>query len=127
MSIKETEDLWRLYRREWVTVHTIDVVVDAEEEYEPRGLRAFELAREWIAENLEGRVRDLDIQIQLNTDSKSAFWAHVQVFKDNLKGEFKHFSTAEIHAQRNNYEEYVIVARDAPADHDVRGYGVKKL
>lgn len=118
--MRETEDVWRLYHREWVTVHTVTTTaVD--------GRPAFEAARTWITDNLSGRVRDTDIQIQLNTDTGSTFWGHVLVFKDNLKGEFKQASNAEVFAQMYNFEEYTIVPRNSEADHTIRSYGVKKL
>lgn len=118
--IPENTDLWRLYAREWVIVHTVERRGDD-------GRNAFTTAVEWIAENLKGRVDEKDVQIELNTDSATLFWAHVKVFKDNLKGEFKHFHNAETHAIHRGIEEYTIVERHSPADHDIRSYGVKKL
>ncbi len=120
MNVKETDDLWRLYRREWVIVHTIDSVADD-------GRPAFDAARTWIADNLTGRVREQDIQIELNTDLGRTFWAHVMVFKDNLKGEFKHAEIAQMFAQRRQYDEYTIVPRNSKTDHEIRSYGVVKL
>lgn len=116
----DIDDLWRLYTREWVIVHTITMPgSDARP--------AFLACREWMKTNLEGRVRENDMQIQLNTDGGTLFWAHAMVYKDNLKGEFKHFHTAEVHAKTTGMQEYVIVPRNSPADHDIRSYGVKML
>lgn len=120
MSFADNDDLWRLYRREWVIVHTI-------ERRGNDGRNAFTAAMEWIAENLEGRVGEKDVQIELNTDQASLFWAHVKVFKDNLKGEFKYFQGAERHAVSQGFDEYTIVPRHSKLDHDIRNYGVKKL
>ncbi len=120
MNIKETDDLWRLYRREWVTVHTIDSEADD-------GREAFDAARAWIAENLTGRVQDQHIQIELNTDLSRTFWAHIKVFKDNLKGEFKYADSAQMFAMKKQYDEYTVVPRNSKTDHEIRSYGVVKL
>jgi hypothetical protein len=120
MQFKETDDIWRLYVREWVTVHTISMTADD-------GRPAFEAARTWVADNLTGRVRDTDVNLTLNTDLTDRFWCHVQVFKDNLKGEFKHVENAQAHATRQGFDEYVIVPRNSKSDHDIRNYGVIKL
>jgi hypothetical protein len=114
------DDLWRLYAREWVIAHTITMHgVDA------RGV--FLAAVEWTKENLEGRVREPDTRVEVNTDGDHLFWAHVKVFKENLKGEFKHFQNAEAHAKAALLDEYIIVPRNSVADHEIRSYGVKKL
>lgn len=120
MHFKETDDIWRLYTREWVTVHTITMTAED-------GRPVFEAARAWVKENLDDRVRDDDVKLILNTDLGTQFWAHVQVFKDNLKGEFKYVENAQAHASRQGYDEYVIVPRNSKSDHDIRSYGVVKL
>lgn len=120
MTIPDNDDLWRLYRREWVIVHTVHRRGEDARD-------AFTAAMEWIAENLKGRVEDNDTQIQVHTDQAGLFWAHVMVFKDNLKGEFKYMQGAERHAIAAGYDEYTIVPRNSAIDHDIRSYGVKKL
>lgn len=120
MNYKETDDLWRLYRREWVIVHSITRKGDD-------GKPTFDEATAWMAENLAGRVEDNDMRITLNTDQAGTFWAHIEVFKDTLKGEFKYVEGAQNHAVVNKYEEYVIVPRNSKSDHDIRSYGVVKL
>ncbi len=120
MTVKETDDLWRLYHREWTIVHTIDDVAD-------EGRPVFEVARAWIKEHLTDRVREEDVQIELNSDGGSNYWAHVMLFKDNLKGEFKYVENAQLFANMQKYDEYVIVPRNSKSDHDIRAYGVVKL
>lgn len=120
MSIKETEDIYRLYVREWVIMHTITMSgSDAK--------ACLTQAVGWVRENLHGRVHDKDTQVQANTDNVALFWCHVMVFKDNLKGEFKHHADAERYATWNKLDEYTIVVRNSKHDHAIRGYGVKKL
>jgi hypothetical protein len=121
MSFKETEDLFRLYVPEWVVAHTITVASDTD------GRPAFDQARDWIEQNLTGRVHEQDIQLVLNTDGAGLFWAHIKVFRDNLKGEFRYRSGAARFAEDTGFEEYTIVARNSKHDHEIRSYGVKKL
>lgn len=121
MNYRETDDLWRLYRREYVIVHTISRTGD--EDAKP----VFDQIRTWMQENLAGRIRDTDMRITLNTDNAGSFWAHAEVFRDNLKGEFKHVEQAQLFASQQQYEEYVIVPRNSKSDHDIRNYGVVKL
>lgn len=121
MTYKETEDIWRLYCREWVAVHTLDTV--RAEDARP----VFEAGMQWIKENLTGRVPDGDINMRIFTDQHGIFWGQVIVYKDNLKGEFKQRSNAELHAKITDLEEYTIVPRNSKADHQIRNYGVTKL
>lgn len=118
--MKETSDLWRLYRREWVTVHTITMS-------SPEALPVAQAAEKWVEDNLRGRVRDEDIAMTVHTDHKLLFWVDIKVFKDNLKGEFKYVEAAQVHANQSGWEEYVIVPRNSKSDHDLRNYGVVKL
>jgi len=121
MNYRETDDSWRLYRREWVIVHTVTMSgTDA-------AAPCLEAARAWAKENLDGRVRHEDLQFQLNTDLVSEFWCHVKVFKDNLKGEFKYVENAQQFARASGFDEYVIVPRNSKSDHDIRNYGVTLL
>lgn len=113
-------DLYRLYAREWVIVHTVTMRGND-------GRDTFMTCQRWIEDNLDGRVPHGDVQIELNTDRHGLFWGHVKVFKDNLKGEFKYSNHAEVHARSTGLEEYTIVERNSPADHEIRAYGVKKL
>lgn len=113
MTIRETDDIWRLYVREWVIVHTINGVTAA--------------AEQWAEENLTGRVREEDLRYELHDDGAQLCWVHIQVFKENLKGEFKYYAGAENFAANNGYTEYVIVPRNSKIDHEIRSYGVRML
>jgi hypothetical protein len=125
MNYKETDDIWRLYRREWVTVHTVEGDGDPDELIPAQPI--YSLATQWATANLEGRVRDEDVRVEMHTDTNTFFWAHIQVFKDNLKGEFKNVENAQYYASTNGFDEYVIVPRNSKSDHDIRSYGVVKL
>lgn len=120
MSVRETDDIWRLYTREWVTVHT---TTHGGTIAEPCVVEA----HDWANDNLIGRVPREDINLIAHTDGATMFWCHVQVLKDNLKGEFKYKGAAEVYAESHGMDDYTIVARNSKADHDIRAYGVKKL
>lgn len=123
MNYRETDDIWRLYHREWVIVHTINLnssAVDAAHVL-------MDQVRAWMTENLTGRVKEVDMQVEMSTDNQGAFWAHAMVFKDTLKGEFKQVDAAQMHAKIHKYDEYVIVPRNSKSDHDIRNYGVVML
>lgn len=114
----ESDDIFRLYTREWVIVYTTA---------NHDGCAAATVqAIGWAEENLTGRVRDKDIQLDTQTDG-TAYWVHVKVFKENMKGEFKQLTAAETHAMIHQYDEYTIVPRNSAADHEIRNYGVTKL
>lgn len=121
MSTQENDDIWRLYHREWVIVHTITRKGDQD------AVPCFHEAKAWADENLKGRVQEGDVRLVGNTDLGTTFWFHVEIFKDVMKGEFKYVSHAQRTAHQNGYEEYVIVPRNSKSDHDIRNYGVVKL
>jgi hypothetical protein len=123
MSYRETNDIWRLYRREWVIVHTISLTSDEVD----AAHQLFDQIRSWMTEHLTGRVKEQDMDIELNTDDAGHFWGHAKVFKDTLKGEFKYVEAAQTHAMIHQYDEYVIVPRNSKSDHDIRNYGVVML
>ena len=128
-DVKETEDIYRLYCREWVTAHTVSLTTTRAEEC----ITAADL---WVTENLTGRVVLSDVRFQLSTDRPSMLretpepahvWTHIQVFRDNLKGEFRDAPTASRFAENNGFEEYTVTVRNSRVDHQIRNYGVTKL
>lgn len=125
MNYKETSDIWRLYRREWVIVHTVDG--EGDPNHAVPAYPVYKAAKQWADDNLIGRVRLQDIQLIMNSDGTNRYWCHIQIFKDNLKGEFKHVETAQFYATHSGYEEYTIVPRNSKSDHNIRNYGVVKL
>lgn len=135
MHFKETEDIHRLYRREWVTMHTVseNVVIDHEHNPEP-AYPVVQQGQQWLRDNLLGRVREQDIRLVAHIDDPSPadgqtvlIWVDVQVFKENLKGEFKYPTGASGYAEEQGYDEYVVVVRNSKQDHQIRSYGVTKL
>ncbi len=123
--IKETADLYRLYVREWVTVHTIvDETPDVHE--------VLEASRQWIQQNLHGRVRPDDVRTDLFCEdnaegSAPRRTATIKLLKENFKGEFRLSNSATRYAEDNGFEEYTVAVRNSRADHEIRSYGVKML
>lgn len=125
--MKETEDIYRLYHREWVTAYSVSVKYDQTEHPGGPIYPAMDAAREWAEENLTGRVKAEEIRFDAQTDNKVWMWVHVKVFKDNLKGEFRERNAAELTSHIKGYEEYTIVVRNSRADHAICDYGRVKL
>lgn len=124
--IKETEDIFRLYVPEWVIVHTVSQAVGPD--HLPTDVIL--VAVDWVKDNLHGRVRENDIKVTANiddADEPTRCWVHVEVLKENLKGEFKHRPAAVEMARIKGYEEYTVVPRNSKSDHEIRSYGVLKL
>lgn len=121
---KETDDIWRLYRREWVVVHSVPTVHD---DHPGTAETVYDTARSWAQDNLKDRVHERDIRVVVHTDNHGSFWAQIEVFKDNLKGEFKHLENVQTYAAVEHYDEFTIVPRNSKSDHAIRSYGVVKL
>lgn len=122
--VRETEDLYRLYRREWVIVHTVSGEGDPQHHVpaEPFVTQA----RTWVEDTYAGRVESRDVQLVAHTDGANAFWVHVKVRKPNLKGEFKQAFLAQRHADKQGWHEVEIVGRNSRRDHELRNHGIKK-
>lgn len=113
---------WRLYAREWVTVHIISRKLP---DLYPLVLEA----QSWARNNLDGRFPVTDIRLQANTDTPMMsnpynklvlFWVCIQVFMDSLQGEFPYANNAHVFAERSGLEEYTVVLRDSHQDTEIR-------
>lgn len=109
----QAHDLFRLYRPEWITVFTTHEGAD-------RAITYFETT-------YRGRVYDTDMKIIDSSAGSAVARVQLQLRLPNLKGEFKHAYLAQRHAETQGWDEWTIVARNSKADHDLRGYSVKKL
>ncbi len=104
-------DLYRLYVDEW-TIQATGTEAQCADHFDKK---------------LRGRVADADWQIRLDTKiNRFRLWVRLPV----LKGEFKDPRDASRHARQIELlgaDDYVIVTRNSPADHDLRNYGRRKL
>jgi hypothetical protein len=97
-QVRETEDVWKLYRKEWLLV--------------PGG----ELA------NYEGRLLPEDIKHSANWGGGNNY---VRLW--NVKGEFKTRELAETHAALVTQGEVRVVARSSRDEQQLKAYGKRML
>lgn len=109
----EAEDLWRVYRPEWLIVYVTEVDEGAE-------ARAAEVALDRFA----GRIRADDCRVVIDETAKVL---QLQVRKPNMRGEFKHLTDASSYVAEQEWDDTTIVQRNSPADHELRAYGTKRL
>lgn len=124
-AVRDAEDLFRLYREEWVIVHTVTGTYNADS-----GIwSTLQKARDHAKEHYRGRVEPMHIRIDASIDDADnpvQVWVHVLLFKPNLKGEFKHARLAANFAAQQDWEDWEIVSRNSRRDHELRNYGVKR-
>ncbi len=110
----------RLYKPEWVIVHT---------ERGDTPSTAVTAAREHFARTYAGRVRDTDVDYHTGHEPQAAqpFVVQLRLCLPVLKGEFKYRSRACAWAAKHGIDDYWTVQRNSPADHELRAYGTKKL
>ncbi len=115
----EAEDLFRLYRPEWIIAYTAHVALDG---YQTEELGV--VCRNYFVKNYQDRVHAEDMRITAD-DKVRPEWVRLELRLPVLKGEFVHRADAEAHAQ--GWEPpFAIVERNSRADHDLRSYGIKK-
>lgn len=119
-DVHETEDVFRLYREEWVIVETVSGTGDRAQPF-------VELAYRFITDTYEGRVPEHRFRVMANTDKAGHFWVHVTMLRPNMKGEFKYAHLAQRHAEKKGYAHYEVVSRNSRRDHELRAYGVRKM
>lgn len=120
-AVREADDLHRLYRPEWVSVH-VEAAVDGDRT--PEALTEAALAH--FDAHYDGRVHSGDMRLAVAGAGPTARVA-LQLRLPNLKGEFKTAALAHAHATGQGWDDYTVVGRNTKADHELRGYGVKKL
>ena len=122
---------YRVYRPEWVIVYTAHAAtMDPRPLSEPTSPeRHVELARaaiEYFEAHYLGRVRDGDVRLFLSGRGAHAV-VLLQLRLANLTGVFKTEELALDFAADHAWTDTTIVARNSRLDHELRGYGVKKL
>lgn len=112
------DDLYRLYREEWVIVHTESADSDTAE-------KVVTAAHQHAHTAYENKVDDDRLRIDAHTDNAGHFWAHVVMLKPNMKGEFKYAALAENFATKCGFDDYEIVTRNSRRDFELRSFGIK--
>ncbi len=114
--------MYRLYVREWVTVHT--GVRDPRTEPDPPGAvyTCLTACRQWAEQHLS-EVHDDDVIVDLVTNTLDWVKAQVRVRREVLKGEFAQTWAAEQTAVIEKYEDFTIAAKDSAMDREIAAYG----
>lgn len=115
-AVREADDLYRVYRPEWIfmwteTGDTVGPLVDK--------------VRGYFEVTFAGRVRDEDVCIEVTGDDR--FLVRLKLRLPNLKGEFKYLPAARKFIRDEGWTDAVVVARNSRADHQLRSYGIRKL
>ena len=118
----DDEELFRLYRWEWVVVSTVTAPV-------PRPFASLDaVLRTHFDDRYAGRIPLTDVRICHDGTGDEAL-ATLQLRLPVLKGEFKHADQdgAKEYALKQGWHEFHVVTRNSKDDHHLRSYGTKKL
>lgn len=117
----ETADVWRVYRPEWVVVHTVRAS-DQGLEY-PKAAAEIALALcAYRDQQYLGRVRKDDARYVF-TGAGETMAGYLELRMPAMRGEFRDRDDANEHVLRNGWTDAVIVSRNSRQDHELRGYG----
>jgi hypothetical protein len=115
------DDVYRLYRNEWVIAYTAVATPDG---YQPDGLA--DACRRHFDDHYTGRVHNGDAKVIVEGTEATAI-GRLMLHLPVMKGEFKLAFLAHRFAAEQGWEEYLVVARHSPSDHELRQYGTRKL
>ena len=132
-----THDLWRVYRREWVIVYSLNAVLNrADPLADHLPVILSDGVSEYFEAHYAGRVADDDVRFGSEILGLTAH-AQLELFLPNLKAEFKHRADAETYLQRRLEVDvdavplggrvYHVVQRNSTQEQELLSYGVKKL
>lgn len=118
-SVRELDDLWNVYAREWVWVWTSTKV----------GEEGREQCLSHFADTYEGRVVYPDeVKVIPSSEAHPDQWPwRLALLLPTLKSVHKLRSQAEAHAVEEGFEDPKIVSRNSKEDFAIRNYGKKKL
>lgn len=116
-AVRETDDVYRVYRDEWVIVYVSTV---------PTVGTALQNCQGWFQATYAGRVHPEDVRYEHVGHGPHAM-CQLQLRMPTLKAEWKTRELAERYIEAIGFTDAIIVARNSKADHEVRAYGVRKL
>lgn len=116
-NIRDTDDVYRLYRPEWVIVY-VSIVP-------PEGT-ALDNCQRWFDSAYAGRVHPEDVRFEHVGHGPHAM-CQLQLRLPTLKGEWKYVFLAQRFADDQDFADYTIVQRNSKADHELRNYGTLRL
>lgn len=113
------DELYRLYRKEWVIVYTVE---GQGETAEPFVNSAHHYYQSHYSEQF---TYPEQARIDAHTNNAGSFWVHLLLNKHNMKGEFKQVFLATNLAERRGWRDYEVVGRNSHRDHQLRNLGRK--
>lgn len=117
--VRDADDLWRVYRHEWVIAYTAEVGTRTAEDADQE-LRAH---FDW---RYAGRVHLEDVQMSIDEHDPELHRLLLRL--PVLKGEFKHRPAANaLRTALDDGRLTVTVVRNSREDHDLRAYGTRAL
>jgi hypothetical protein len=134
-AVRETDDVYRVYRPEWVTVHLRSRSCPSS----GSGLLAPLVAecREFFASQYAGRVRPEDMEVAVTAElgaqakhrqgNPATYVARLRLRLPNLKGEFKNEAHAHAFVAARGWQDATVLVRNSRGDHELRSYGRKLL
>jgi hypothetical protein len=118
-SVRETNDTFKVYVKEWLMVFASIAPVKAGGEQEV--LDRFE-------EKYAGRVRDEDVRLEPSSSvSPDDYSMRLMLRLPNVKGEFKTRALASAYVDEQGFEDASIVSRNSRDEHVLKDYSIKKL
>lgn len=120
-AVRETDDVYRVYRPEWIMVH-FEMASGDDELPQPLLRRVQEV----FAERYAGRVHDTDVQFAASGAGINAV-AQLLLRLPNIKGEFATEGHAHAYVREQGWGDATVVARNSKADHQLRQYSIRKL
>jgi hypothetical protein len=111
---RDSEDIFRLYRQEWVEVFTSHAL----------GAEGAAEAYSYFGEKYEGRVYPDDVAYVPGSPTTPT---KVKLRLPNLRGEFKFAFLANRFAEEQGFSDWQIVAKNSKADYLIKDYSRKKL
>lgn len=132
--MSDTDDLWRVYHREWVTVYGLNAVLN---QADPLQDNLEQVLTDGLSEYFErhyaGRVHPEDVAFQGEGVGLTCH-AELRLRLWNLKGEFKHYDDAIAYCVDRGWSVNgqftgltAVVQRNSADDHQLRSYGVTML
>lgn len=117
-EVRETDDLFKVYRPEWMWVYTSEANGDA-------GLAE---AKTYFAEKYQGRVHEIDVEYLPTSENNPSKWPwRISLRLPNVKGEFKLREHAETYIAEKGWGDAAIVSRNSRDEYKLKAYGDKKL
>jgi len=115
-QVRETNDLWKVYRPEWIRTFSSKAVGEA-------GKTECE---KHFEEKYKGKVSADDVRyMPTSAANPDKYPWRLELKLPNIKGEFKTKDLAESYRASKEWDDAVLVSRNSKAEHDLKAYSKK--